>query len=63
MCKFHDGEDCTKAMVNVESRSDDYDVTIACKHQEEKPKICIECGEEFDGGHFSSICSICLSDY
>lgn len=58
-CVFHDGHDCTKNIISVSPRSDDWDVTIECKHQREKPTKCYHCGEmKCNDG--SNICLDCM---
>lgn len=45
-CKHHTGVDCELDTIYVSPRSDDWDVTIACNHQEKRPKVCNRCGKE-----------------
>ena len=35
-CIHHNGHDCKHDIINVNPRSDDWDVTISCVHQEMK---------------------------
>ena len=59
-CHFHDGNDCTKSHISVEQRMDDWDTTIACKHQRNKDKKCGNCGKIFNDHGISSSMCLCI---
>lgn len=56
-CGHHTGYDCSLPTISVSPRGGDWDVTISCEHQADKPKVCA-CGREHQGA--TTTCYDCL---
>ena len=59
-CLHHNGHDCEYEMITVSPKSNDFDVTIVCLHQEDPPGKCDYCVKVTSPN--SKICTDCMID-